>query len=1065
LPLCYDAFEKNLLMLLLAIIGFAEAHSQQPLSIEMESDLRITALLAETKSDGSKIVYLLGRRGSTFFLSKINASGRTVEWTAELPFFQHNTRARYMSFSLDGNSILILSQRENFNTANITRIGTDGELISTDAFKMPFNFRNASINKSDDHYIVHTSRTLSAFAFDDSGSVLWANRYIASGFTQLHNGSSDKNGGIFMYKNNGNHLSPQLIHIDKNGDVNHHMTVDFSSHRYSQIQDVTVDNQGNMIILGYRNNFGSGGNATGNQENYTAIIASFSLGSFNKNWERTVELSNGSLNADGWRGSLQVHDNTLWATIASNTRVNDPTTGYIMEIDNQSGNLIHAHQSDFNTNGVGHLAFDGETTWLTENFFSDDGDIGLLQSVHDLENNCKYETAPIQLAASNVIDLRQTTSQPNGFSADVGSFHGEIEYANIKTDNPCCHPDTAYTEVRLCPGDVYSGFPVYSDTTITTNHLNQFGCDSVNVTEVIPNEPIQPILETGEGDCLFDSTRISVLNANDFTEISWGTDDSGAEIIIHQSGSYFVETTDLNGCKNSTEVWAEVSEPLELELVQQTIQSDPVDPNGAIEVLAGGGWPGYQYSWDDGQTGPVAENITGGTHCVTVTDSNGCMLSDCFELDAEFSVLNTRVETSEIQCHGDSTGSITVEIEDGYPDIDLIIQGTGTVDTLILPSTDTVLSFEELPSGNYTIFTRDQIGQNRLFVVEIPQPELIELIEYSKQQPRCHSYSDGQIEVWTTGGTGPLNHHWQGINTGSELGGALIDNLPEDIYQLTISDSLGCSVGPFEIGIIAPDPIEVRITHNNPQCEGVPDGWIEIEEASGGTPPFTGKIAGEMETPLPYFINELQPGSYFLTVEDAVGCLYFDSLELSFQHQYQLTISAESPIELGDTIPIQVTTDMPNIEQADWYPEHLLDYLSNSPLSPDAFPIEDTEYILYIVNTAGCQLSDSILIEVIPSPEEVYIPNAFSPNEDGINDRFTVYAGKDVAEIVELTVFNRWGSKVWTNRHFLPNDNNYGWDGYFNGQKVQPGIFTFYAEVLFKNHNVRSFSGEILVVE
>lgn len=88
----------------------------------------------------------------------------------------------------------------------------------------------------------------------------------------------------------------------------------------------------------------------------------------------------------------------------------------------------------------------------------------------------------------------------------------------------------------------------------------------------------------------------------------------------------------------------------------------------------------------------------------------------------------------------------------------------------------------------------------------------------------------------------------------------------------------------------------------------------------------------------------------------------------------------------------------------------------------------------------------------------IYFPNVFSPNNDGINDLFLPNA-KNVEEI-EFSVFNRWGSLV-----FKSNDINQGWDGTYRGEHSHLGVYLYYGFVKFQNGETRKFSGDITLVK
>ena len=78
---------------------------------------------------------------------------------------------------------------------------------------------------------------------------------------------------------------------------------------------------------------------------------------------------------------------------------------------------------------------------------------------------------------------------------------------------------------------------------------------------------------------------------------------------------------------------------------------------------------------------------------------------------------------------------------------------------------------------------------------------------------------------------------------------------------------------------------------------------------------------------------------------------------------------------------------------------------------------------------------------------QIYIPNVFSPNGDGINDIFYIQTNDRISEVVSFRIFDRWGNVVFEDYHFLPNEPQHGWDGRFKEKIMNPAVFTYLAEL------------------
>ena len=82
-------------------------------------------------------------------------------------------------------------------------------------------------------------------------------------------------------------------------------------------------------------------------------------------------------------------------------------------------------------------------------------------------------------------------------------------------------------------------------------------------------------------------------------------------------------------------------------------------------------------------------------------------------------------------------------------------------------------------------------------------------------------------------------------------------------------------------------------------------------------------------------------------------------------------------------------------------------------------------------------------------PKEIFIPNIFTPNDDGVNDVFFIFGGDLVESIITFEIFDRWGNEVYDAQNFQPNDPANGWDGTFKDEKLSPAVFSYKAFVKY----------------
>ena len=91
---------------------------------------------------------------------------------------------------------------------------------------------------------------------------------------------------------------------------------------------------------------------------------------------------------------------------------------------------------------------------------------------------------------------------------------------------------------------------------------------------------------------------------------------------------------------------------------------------------------------------------------------------------------------------------------------------------------------------------------------------------------------------------------------------------------------------------------------------------------------------------------------------------------------------------------------------------------------------------------AGCTYFDEMVV-VVSNNVEIFVPSAFSPNSDGVNDIFFIPAHPFIDNVDRLYIYSRWGEQVFGNENFPAGDVAYGWDGSLNGQLLNPGVFVY----------------------
>jgi gliding motility-associated-like protein len=111
----------------------------------------------------------------------------------------------------------------------------------------------------------------------------------------------------------------------------------------------------------------------------------------------------------------------------------------------------------------------------------------------------------------------------------------------------------------------------------------------------------------------------------------------------------------------------------------------------------------------------------------------------------------------------------------------------------------------------------------------------------------------------------------------------------------------------------------------------------------------------------------------------------------------------------------------------------------------------------------GCEANANITINVTKN-RSLYVPSAFSPNGDGINDLFFPFDNNNVEEVRLWQVLDRWGNLIHEAENTIIGGPDLEWDGTFNNQLAPTGVYLWRAIVVYKDQQIRTLSGDVLLM-
>jgi gliding motility-associated-like protein len=204
------------------------------------------------------------------------------------------------------------------------------------------------------------------------------------------------------------------------------------------------------------------------------------------------------------------------------------------------------------------------------------------------------------------------------------------------------------------------------------------------------------------------------------------------------------------------------------------------------------------------------------------------------------------------------------------------------------------------------------------------------------------------------------------------------------------------------------------------------------------------------------------PGTYSQSFTGSNGCDSTHTVNLSVVDKVLLFFPADLTIELGDTVQLNPSVHPAGLSFV-WEPSPSLSCLDCE--NPLAFPQQTTDYTVTASDPNGCEKTATQRVFVDKS-RGVYVPNAFSPNGDGLNDFFMIYSdGRSVKEVKSFLVFSRWGESIYQGYHFQPDDPAFSWDGLHKGKELDPAVFVWFADIEFIDGVSQVFKGDVTLAK
>lgn len=522
---------------------------------------------------------------------------------------------------------------------------------------------------------------------------------------------------------------------------------------------------------------------------------------------------------------------------------------------------------------------------------------------------------------------------------------------------------------------------------------------------------------------------------------AWSNNEAGSSITSLSPNSYALTVTDANGCADTAD--AQITEPALLTSIE--VLNDSVscfgrsDGNSTLQI-AGGTTP-YTIVWNSNpvQQSVALTNVVAGTYIANISDVNGCLLADTVLIEEPSLLIALTQNIVNLLCFENPIGSAEVVAQGSIPPY---FYSWNSV-----PPQQTAVA-NNLFAGNYSVTVTDNIGCTVTANATIAQPTKLLFALVDSTQPRCFGESNGNITTSSSGGVAPYTYNW---NFDASLNNPAAQNIPQGFYAVTVSDANGCR---DSIALNLPEPLllTVSLTHTDLSCYQSGDGTIQTT-VNGGNGGYN--YSWNNHSVVGNAGSSLIAGSYVVTVSDILGCTATGSTVILQPNEIIITMLQDTTVRIGHAVLIRnhVVGGVGNFI-FNWHPDKDLN-CSNCE-SPVSSTIQNIEYSLLVEDATGCTATSSVSIFVIVD-KQLYIPNLFSPNNDGNNDRFEIFT--DAVKLFSLKIFNRWGEKV-----FETNDHSQGWDGYYNGELAPAGNYVYEFSVTFVDGQTSKRKGSVMLM-
>ena len=512
------------------------------------------------------------------------------------------------------------------------------------------------------------------------------------------------------------------------------------------------------------------------------------------------------------------------------------------------------------------------------------------------------------------------------------------------------------------------------------------------------------------------------------------------------AGTDVVHIKDVNGCIDDTTVT--ISQPAKIVPgISITPPSCHGFTDGSIAVVVAGGTPSFTYSFNNSAYTATTTygSLAAGTDSVWLKDANGCLHDTTFAIIQPTAIFFSSVGFANISCFNGTDGTITVAGTGATPpyayEVNSLPWQAGNL-------------FTGLAAGVELIRMHDAFGCEIDTNVTLTQPDQLIIASVDTVNATCPGYKDGSIKLHVAGGTTPYAYSTDNTTFNANSSFAA---LAAGTYTFYVKDAHNCTTDTTIALIGLPQIIIDTLGITTPLCFGGTDGAITIG-ATGGVQPLMYIIDSGVAHNTSGIFNNINGGIHIMDIKDSRNC-NVDSAAIVAQPDSIDIATTITPNECKGTEDIgSVVTNTSGGTPPYTY------LWSTTPVqtTPGIFALANGAYVVTVTDANNCTASVKATV-VYDNCCTPFIPNAFTPNDDGVDDIFRMRAKGDM-HIVVFSVYNRFGQQVFTETNTDDLDN--GWNGKFNGINADLGTYYYYAKIVCgnKGNHTVELKGDVTLI-